>query len=481
NVYGLRAASWHYFGHGPEQLSVQEAAMLAGMVKAPTKLAPTHDLAGARARANLVIAAMVREGALTQAKADALKPARLHVERDASNLPSGTYFADWVLPAARSGGEDGYGERQVQTTLEARLQALAVRTVRQAALGKAQVALVAMRPDGRVVAMVGGKDYAKSAFNRATQARRQPGSTFKLFVYLAALRAGMTPDTMISDQPLTVGGWSPKNHNGRYRGLITLREAFATSSNVAAVRLSERVGRDAVIRAARDLGVMSPLTSEPSLALGTSGMTLLELTSAYAAVAADNYPIKARGLPEVRQSWFRRFWGDRRRFDDGTGPMLLDLLSAAANEGTGRAAALRAGTFGKTGTTQDNRDAIFVGFAGDLVTAVWVGNDDNSPLGGVAGGGLPARIWRDFMAAAVKSEPIGMPRPSAAPPIVPDEEMIDLESLIADDSAEGDEGANEITVQLSRPIEGPDDEVDAVIVPDVAPPPPVEEMPGSGE
>ncbi|MDB5721546.1 MAG: family penicillin-binding protein [Alphaproteobacteria bacterium] len=415
NVYGLRAASWHYFGHGPEQLSVQEAAMLAGMVKAPTKLAPTHDLAGARARANLVIAAMVREGALTQAKADALKPARLHVERDASNLPSGTYFADWVLPAARSGGEDGYGERQVQTTLEARLQALAVRTVRQAALGKAQVALVAMRPDGRVVAMVGGKDYAKSPFNRATQARRQPGSTFKLFVYLAALRAGMTPDSTIEDKPIKIGEWQPRNSGGHYRGTMTLREAFARSSNVAAVRLQEKVGRRNVIRAARDLGVTSPLSEDPSLALGTSGITLLEMTKAYAAVAAGAYPVRAQGLVEKPKPWWERIWHNYvSSTHDGSFDEMKDLLASVVTSGTGQGARLQVPTYGKTGTSQDNRDAIFIGFTDDLVVGVWVGNDDNSPLGQIAGGGLPARIWRDFTAAAVGTHPV---RLTAPPPV----------------------------------------------------------------
>ncbi|WP_443019061.1 transglycosylase domain-containing protein [Sphingomonas sp.] len=477
NVYGLRAAAHHYFTKKPEDLTVPQAAMLAGLVKAPSRLAPTSNLTGARRRAKLVVAAMVEAGMVSEKEAARLKPAKLRVAR-VRDIPTGTYFADWVLPEARSFAEATYGEREVTTTLENTLQRQAVRAVRNAGLGRAQVALIAMRRDGRIVAMVGGKDYAKSPFNRATQARRQPGSTFKLFVYLAALRAGMTPDTMISDTPLTVGDWSPKNHNGRYRGLITLREAFATSSNVAAVRLSERVGRDAVIRAARDLGVTSPLTAQPSLALGTSGMTLLELTSAYAAVAANSYPIKPRGLPEVRQGWFQRFWGNRRSFDDGTGEMMLDLLAAAANDGTGRAAALRAGTFGKTGTTQDNRDAIFVGFSGDIVTAVWVGNDDNSPLHGVAGGGIPARIWRDFMAAAVKSEPARPRQPIVAPPIVPDEEPFDSGLVLEDEPVAG---GDEFTVELSRPIEGPDDEVDAVIVPDIAPPPPVEELPDSGE
>ena len=402
NVYGLRAAARHYFSKQPEELSISEAAMLAGLLKAPSRLAPTLNLKGARARGKVVEAAMVDAGFLTEEEAKRLKRVKLKPNR-AKALPTGTYFADWVLPQARQAIGSGYGEETVQTTLDSRLQRLAVQAVRRASLGGAQVAIVAMRPDGEVVAMLGGKDYAKSSFNRVTQARRQPGSTFKLFVYLAALRSGLEPDSMIEDEPLTIGDWAPRNSDGRYRGRINLREAFAVSSNVAAVRLAERVGGDDVIRTARDLGVTSPLSPQPSLALGTSGMTLLELTRAYAAIAAGAYPVKPRGLPAPERSWFERLWDNKRRFSGDSDEMMRDLLWNAANRGTGRAAALRTDTFGKTGTTQDNRDAIFVGFAGGLVTAVWVGNDDNSPLKGVQGGGLPARIWRDFMSRAIGS------------------------------------------------------------------------------
>ncbi len=269
------------------------------------------------------------------------------------------------------------------------------------------MALVAMRPDGRVVAMVGGTNYKKSIFNRATQARRQPGSTFKLFVYLAALRAGMDPDDEIADTPLRVGTWQPKNYGGRYRGTLTLRDAFALSSNVAAVRLSERVGRQRVIRAARELGVTSPLDDNPSLALGTSGVTLLEMTAAYAAVAAGAYPVRPRGLEDPPAPWWKRLWTEATATSgDSSFDELRDMLSAVVSDGTGRGAALQVPTFGKTGTTQDNRDAIFIGFTEDLVVGIWVGNDDNRPLAGVAGGGLPARVWRDFMSQAVGAAPV---------------------------------------------------------------------------
>ncbi|HEX5185080.1 MAG TPA: PBP1A family penicillin-binding protein [Allosphingosinicella sp.] len=438
NVYGLRAASWHYFSHGPEKLTISEAAMLAGLVRAPSSLAPTHNLAGARARAKVVIGTMVRDHVITAARARTLRPARLHVEANRP-VPTGTYFADWVLPTARARtqqGDDAYGEQTVQTTLESRLQKLALQTVRNAGLGKAQVALVAMHPDGRVVAMVGGKDYAASPFNRATQARRQPGSTFKLFVYLAALRAGMSPDSTIEDEPLKIGDWQPKNSGGHYRGTLTLRQAFALSSNVAAVRVSEKVGRRNVIRAARDLGITSPLADNPSLALGTSGITLLELTQAYAAVAAGAYPVRARGLEEPEQPWWQRMWSHYAagQTHDPNFDRMKDLLSAVVQQGTGRGAALEVPTYGKTGTSQDNRDALFVGFAGDLVVGIWVGNDDNSPLGQVAGGGLPARIWRDFTAAALGTNPVQ----AEAPP--PEEEPVEATGNLSIDVPLGNSG-----------------------------------------
>ena len=418
NTYGLRAASWHYFSVPPEKLTVPQAAMLAGMVKAPSRLAPTRNYKLARERGRVVIAAMIDQGFVTNADARRLKPARLRVERQ-KQVPTGTYFADWVLPMARARGEVGYGDQEVQTTLESRMQKLALQTVRRAGLGRAQVALVAMRPDGRVVAMVGGRDYARSPFNRATQARRQPGSAFKLFVYLAALRAGMTPDTPVADTPLRVGTWQPKNYGDRYRGTLTLRDALALSSNVAAVRLSERVGRRNVIQAARDLGVRSPLNDNPSLALGTSGVTLLELTSAYAAVAAGAYPVQPKGLEDEEKPWWQRMWNKATGASgDPAFDELREMLGAVVTQGTGRGAALAVPAFGKTGTTQDSRDALFIGFAQDLVVGVWVGNDDNSPLAGqIAGGRLPARIWRDFMTQAVGTTPARKLAPPLQAPV----------------------------------------------------------------
>jgi penicillin-binding protein 1A len=400
-VYGLRAAAHHYFHRDPENLNLTQSAMLAGLVQAPSRLAPTQHLAAAQARSRLVLQAMAETAVIPAARASSPTLARPVAQE--AKLPAGTYFADWVAPSASQAFESQFGQVRVMTTLDYDLQRIAQRVVSRARIGDAQAALVAMRPDGRVVAMVGGKNYGDSPFNRVTQARRQPGSAFKLFVYLAAMRAGWTPDSIIEDKPITIGGWTPVNSDGIYRGPITLREAFARSSNAATVRLSQQIGRANVIRAARDLGITTPLPDKPSLPLGTAGVSLLELTSAYAAVASGRYPILARGLPEAQepeglQALFRSDGSLDRRRD--WAPM-LDLLYAAANEGTGRRAALSIPTFGKTGTTQENRDAVFIGFAGDLVVGVWVGRDDNKSLGKVSGGTIPAELWRNFMSSAV--------------------------------------------------------------------------------
>jgi penicillin-binding protein 1A len=449
NVYGLRAAARHYFNVDPEHLTLAQAAMLAGVVNAPTRLAPTTNLAAARARARLVLQAMREVGYIDDRQLAAVPPARVRRGRR-DDVPTGTYFADWVLPQAAELTDEGYGQRLVQTTLEGDLQRAAVQTVRRAGLGRAQAALVAMRLDGRVVAMVGGKDYAQSPFNRAVQARRQPGSAFKLFVYLAAFRHGLTPSTPVNDRPIRLGNWQPRNYGDSYRGPELLRDAVAYSSNSVAVQISERVGRANVIRAARDLGITTPLRPDPSLPLGVNNVTLLELTAAYAAVAAGRYPIRPHGLPP-ETGWFGfGSEGDRPAARDRAFPMLRDVFYAVVQRGTGRAAALSVPTFGKTGTTSDYRDAWFVGFAGDLVVGVWIGNDDNRPLPGTAGGGLPARIWRSFMAEALGTAPA---RPAASVPLY---------------KADREPQAN-----VQEPAAPPPEEPAPAPVPEIAAPPPV--------
>ncbi len=429
NVYGLRAASLYYFYRQPERLTLPQSIMLAGLVQAPSRLAPTHNYAAAEKRARLVLKSMVSAGFLDQAKANALQMPKLDVRRR-QELPTGTYFADWVMPSARAAVENAHGEQSLKTTLDIRLQRAARTAIGRAGLGTAQAAIVAMKPDGQVVAMIGGQSYSASAFNRVSQARRQPGSTFKLFVYLAALQSGMSPDSIVDDSPITEGPYQPKNYGDSYRGKITLREAFAKSSNVATVRLFQQLGAWRIITLARNLGVASALANDNSLALGSSGTTLLELTSAYAAVAANKWPIVPYGIPKEEPGLYERWFGSENSFDANVHSGMLDMLNAVVNRGTGKAAALNIKSYGKTGTSQDNKDALFVGFAGDLVVGVWVGNDDNSPLKGVTGSGLPARIWRDFMGLAIKGAapvpPAPKPRPKPAPVPEPGFNLPDL-------------------------------------------------------
>lgn len=413
NVYGLRAASLHFFYRKPENLTVSQAAMLAGLVQAPSRFNPAKHYDRAEKRMQMVVNAMVAAGYLTEAEARRIRAPRLDI-RPSRDLPTGTYFADWALPEARIMVGTSYSRQTLTTTLDARLQRIASSVVARAPLGSAQVGLVAMRPNGEVVAMVGGRDYAGSPFNRVTQARRQTGSTFKLFVYLAALRNGWEPDDVISNMPIEQGSYRPKNSGGRYSRQLTLAEAFAQSSNVATVRLFNEVGSDAVIATARDLGIRAELPrGDPTVALGTSTMPLIELTAAYAGIAANRFPVEPRAFPAEEEGWFDWLTSGKGSLSGGRHEDIEAMLRGAINRGTGRRAMLSIANYGKTGTTQDNRDALFVGYAGGLVVGVWIGNDDNSPLAGVTGGSLPARIWRDFMVRALgKDAALPSPRPS---------------------------------------------------------------------
>jgi len=427
NIYGLRAASRYYFNTAPERLTLAQAAMLAGLVNAPNRLAPNRNLAGAQARGRLVLRAMTDLGFVTEERLASTAPARLNLA-PGDNVPTGTYFADWILSGVEQADQDEYGERKVPTTLERNMQRAAIQAFRQSGIGSRQAALVAMHTDGRIVAMLGGRDYGRSPFNRATMSRRQSGSAFKLFVYLAALRSGMNPESMIADRPITIGSWTPRNASGVYHGDIPLRDAFALSSNVAAVRLAQRVGLRNVIQAARDLGITAPIpANDPSIALGTSDVSLLEITSAYAAVASGRFPVAPHGLVEtpgsenIFSTFLHRVGATETRADPAFANM-RELLRYAVAKGTGHGAELPVVTFGKTGTSQDSRDALFIGFAGDLVVGVWVGNDDNRPMEGVSGGGLPARIWRNFMFQA-----LNLHLAPVVPKVAPEEQPADEE------------------------------------------------------
>jgi 1A family penicillin-binding protein len=408
--FGVRAAVRHFFGKPVGEVTVPEAALMVALLRSPTQLINRLDDANQRAR--LVMQAMVRDGVLEESQLAAMEPAQLVATREDE---SGSYYADWLTEALEKELDDPHSRQplRVYSTFSPALQKSAEAAVRsvldkQGKRAKAsQAALVAMRTDGRVVAMVGGREHAASQFNRAVQARRQPGSSFKTFVYLAALQAGVDPDMMMADEPLDIDGWEPKNFGGKYRGYVSLSQAFASSINTVAVRLSEAVGREAVIDTARNLGIASPLQPNPSIALGTSEVSLLEMTAAYAAIAAGAYPVKPWGAAGI----------DAQPADGGKPPAgsgqwklakvddMRELLSAVVRKGSGRSAGVSAATYGKTGTSQDHRDAWFVGFAGNMVVGVWVGNDDFTPMRGVTGGSLPAQIWRTFMRDAIKTDP----------------------------------------------------------------------------
>ena len=405
-AYGVDAAARRYFAKPASDLGLAEAAMIAGLPKAPSRYAPTRDLAGG-ARAAVVLDAMVASGRLDAATAEAAKALPANVTGSLGGSGAARYFADWVIDRVPAYVGPITGDLEVRTTLDATVQraaeaAVAASRDASAAASAGEVALVAMAPDGAVRAMVGGRNYGASQYNRATQAQRQPGSAFKIAVYAAALEAGIGRGAHFDDAPIQVEGWQPKNYGDSYRGSLTVTEAFARSSNVIAVQLSERAGRGRVIAAARRLGITAPLSPHPSLALGVGEVSLLELTGAYAVVASGGLGVVPHAIAEIRGRDGRVLY---RRAGSGLGRVLapgiaadLDaLLQAVVREGTGRRAALDVPAAGKTGTSQDSRDAWFLGYREGLVAGVWLGNDDGSPMKGVTGGTLPASLWQDFM------------------------------------------------------------------------------------
>ncbi|MGF6178915.1 penicillin-binding protein 1A [Ensifer sp. 4252] len=409
---GMPAAARIYFNKDIAALNVQEAAMLAGLLKAPSQLNPIDNFEAARDRTTTVLDAMVANGKLAAEDAFAAKAEFAELHPTTPTPRSGSWFADWISPQAGEIAGASPGSTTVRTTLVPRLQQLAEDVVARnldkdgKALGASQAALVAMTPDGAVVAMVGGRDYKTSQFNRAVAAKRQPGSTFKLFVFYAALKNGLTLRDQVFDGPIEVDGWSPQNSTGRYRGWVTIAEAFARSLNGATVALAQEVGIENIVAAARELGIDSPLNPVPALALGSSEVSLLDLTGAYASIRLGKSPVEPWGVIDFQASTQVKAFR--------VGPLttastdlssyqqdLVSLLQLVVERGTGRDAFPGAFAAGKTGTSQNNRDAWFVGFTEDLVAGVWVGNDDETPMKGVTGGALPAHIWRDFMQAAM--------------------------------------------------------------------------------
>jgi penicillin-binding protein 1A len=416
-TYGVDAAAHRYFGKSARQLDLWESAAIAGLLKAPTRFNPIRDRAIADARTDQVLANMVDAGFITaaqktEAEREGRSPRAVTVAR-----PGTHYFADWIL--ARLADHAGLGDHDltVVTTLDPHLQDLAEAAI-AAALRRdgrkdrvGQGALVAMSPDGAVRAMVGGADYGRSQFNRATEAERQPGSAFKPFVYLAGLEAGLQPSDRFVDGPIRIGGWEPRDYAGHYQGEMTMAEALAQSINTIAVQVALRAGIDNIVAVAHRLGIGSPLLRDPSIALGSDAVNLTELVSAYVPFANGGYGVWPYGIAEIRDKDGRVLY---RRSGGGPGrvinPQLVgemnEMLAGVIAHGTGVNAALPRPAAGKTGTTQDYRDAWFVGFTAQLVTGVWFGNDDDSPMNRVIGGSLPARTWHRFMLAATQGMPV---------------------------------------------------------------------------
>jgi penicillin-binding protein 1A len=415
-TYGIEAAARRYFGKSARRITLREASILAGLLKAPTRYSPLRNKAASFKRADVVIAKMVAAGFLTPGDAAAAKRERVRLAGQRTG-PGARYFTDWLLE--RAVGFVGRGTRDlvIQTTLSPRLQRIAERRVERMLAGPGakrkarQAALLALAPDGAVRAMVGGRRYQASQFNRATQALRQPGSAFKLFVYLAALEAGLRPGDPVLDAPVTVDGWKPRNYNSRYRGRITLQEALAASVNTVAVRISEQAGRGRVVEAAERLGITARLKAHPSIALGASEASLMEMTSAYAVFANRGYPAWPYGIIDIRDGkgrvlYRRRATDQARLVSPAVTADMQSMLRDVVRSGTGRAARLNRPAAGKTGTSQEFRDAWFIGFTAELVAGVWMGNDDSSPMKNVTGGSLPARLWRNFMTDALKGTPV---------------------------------------------------------------------------
>src|SRR5438105_670433 len=419
-AFGVDAAAHRYFGKKAADLDVSEAAMLAGLIRAPSHLSPSRNPKAAARRMDLVLEAMVETGALDKAKATAARNHPPELAMPPETEPDDNYFLDTAEVEVKRLVGNPPLDLTVTTTFDPRLQDAAEQVVKNWLSGEGaqrhvgQAALIAMAPDGAILAMVGGRDYGDSQFNRATQAHRQPGSLFKVFVYLTALSNGYTPDSTMVDQPIEIGDWQPQNYDGRYHGPVSLRTAFAQSLNSVAAQLAQAVGIDRVIAMAKSLGVQSQLPAVPSLALGSAEVTLWEMTRAIDAVATDSKSIEPYMVHSIKAQTAAPLLYTRPETvaerPDWNRTDMMHLLEAVVTEGTGKAARLDRRSAGKTGTTDEYRDAWFVGFTSDIVVGVWLGNDDNSPMDRVAGGEIPARIWHDFV---VDAEQI-LAKPAAA-------------------------------------------------------------------
>ncbi|WP_083957052.1 transglycosylase domain-containing protein, partial [Sphingomonas adhaesiva] len=408
-AYGIDAASRKFFGHGADRLSLAEAAVIAGLVKAPSNYSPTADADAAKGRAGVVLQQMVRNGFVTSAQAASADPGDVKLAPPARQN-SVRYFTDWALPQLDLLIDETVKPLEVWTTLDPAMQREADAAIRANVPKGAQGALVAIDRDGAVRAMVGGTDYVSSIYNRATQAQRQPGSAFKLFVYLAALEAGRTPEDKEIDEPVTIDGWSPRNDSRRNSGEVTLRTAFAYSLNTIAAKLGQAVGFQTVADMARRFGITTPVNTHPSMVLGTSDVRLIDMTHAFASVGNKGVDVAPFGITRVTADNETIYTHEVDRSRVLVAPtvaaQMTDLLQTAVNTGTGRAAQIGRPVAGKTGTTTSSKDGWFLGFSSGLTTGIWMGRDDARPIAGLHGGTAPARAFAQFMKAAVASRPI---------------------------------------------------------------------------
>src|SRR6476646_1216758 len=429
-AYGIDAASRKFFGHGADHLSLGEAAIIAGLVKAPSNYSPTADVEAARARSSVVLQTMARNGFITPDEAASVDPAKIRIQQTTSNN-SVRYFTDWALPQLDTLIDQTTDPIDVWTTLDPGMQVAADKAIRANAPDGTQGALVAIDRDGAVRAMVGGKDYVSSIYNRATQAVRQPGSAFKLFVYLSALESGMKPTDTIVDEPVTIDGWSPRNSTRTNLGPVTLREAFSRSINTISAKIGAQVGFSTIADMARRFGITTPIATYPSMVLGTSDVRLLDMTRAVASVANKGVAVTPYGIRRVVTADGRMLYqhdGDEERVlvAPWVAAEMTDLLQSAVLSGTGRAAQIGRPVAGKTGTTSSNKDGWFIGFSSGLTTGVWMGRDDSKPIPGLQGGTAPARAFHDFMAVAVAKRPVEQFETQVPMPdwqLTPEEEM----------------------------------------------------------
>lgn len=417
-AYGIDAAAKTYFNTDPRQLTLAQAATLAGVLPAPSRYAPNKNPDAAHQRQVLVLAAMTDAGFIT---ADEAKNAKDNPPpaADYHLSASGNYIADWVMDVLPYHVGTIEQDVVVETTVDLNLQKEAEEAVSSMLdsegekYGASQASMVVVDGIGAVRAMVGGRDYAKSQYNRATEARRQPGSAFKPFVYLTAIeKLGYRPDTVMIDQPVTIGTWSPENYDGKFHGPMTLKEALAKSINTVAVQLADQVTPEAVVQTAKRMGINSPLGANPSIALGTSEVTLLELTGAYAPFSNGGFAVLPFVVQRVRTPdgtvlFDRTGSGLGRVASIESVALMNDMLQATVEMGTGTRAALAGWpSGGKTGTSQNFRDAWFVGYTANLTAGVWVGNDSDAPTKHASGGSLPAEIWAKFMTKAHEGVPV---------------------------------------------------------------------------